>query len=236
MLAVLHFLACMGAPGAACSPFLTLSRRAQPVSVVRLLVSACQQPAAMPKVKKGQQEDDILQEAAPTAAIEAGVEGVEDMQAEGAAVKPKFPPLSAFDQNGRRIEFRRVPVPQNRLTPLKNNWLALYKPVTENLKLDMRMNLKTRKVRAGRAAQSLWHCTGVGTGAWGGLRAPTRRGVQRAAGVACNRRLRWHPAGQLKWVLTPPPHMLRRWRSRRRRRQRTWATCSGQQTLCTPSY
>lgn len=35
---------------------------------------------------------------------------------------------------------------QNRMTPLKNNWLALYKPVTENLKLDMRMNLKTRKV------------------------------------------------------------------------------------------
>eukprot|EP00889_Picochlorum_renovo_P008263 jgi/Picre1/35293/NNA_002755.t1 len=32
------------------------------------------------------------------------------------------------------------------MTPLKNNWLALYKPVTENLKLDMRMNLKSRKV------------------------------------------------------------------------------------------
>lgn len=38
-------------------------------------------------------------------------------------------------------------VPNHRFTPLKENWLALYKPVTEQLKLDMRMNLKTKKVR-----------------------------------------------------------------------------------------
>ncbi|KDD73862.1 hypothetical protein H632_c1778p0, partial [Helicosporidium sp. ATCC 50920] len=31
------------------------------------------------------------------------------------------------------------------MTPLKNSWLALYKPVTETLKLDMRMNLKSKK-------------------------------------------------------------------------------------------
>lgn len=37
-------------------------------------------------------------------------------------------------------------MPQHRFTPLKESWLALYKPVTEQLKLDMRMNLKTRKV------------------------------------------------------------------------------------------
>lgn len=101
----------------------------------------------MPKVTKKSQQDDILQEAAPIA-IESGVEEMQQEEA-GGALKPKFPPLSAFDQNGRRIEFRRVPVPQNRMTPLKNNWLALYKPVTENLKLDMRMNLKTRKVQWG---------------------------------------------------------------------------------------
>lgn len=95
----------------------------------------------MPKVTKKSQ-DEPLQEAAPVA-MEAGVEGMEQ---EDSMLKPKFPPLSAYEQNGKRIEFRRVPVPQNRMTPLKNNWLALYKPVTENLKLDMRMNLKTRKV------------------------------------------------------------------------------------------
>lgn len=60
-------------------------------------------------------------------------------------VVPKFAPHSATEER-QKIEFRRVSVPQHRMTPLKNNWLALYKPVTENLKLDMRMNLKTRKV------------------------------------------------------------------------------------------
>ncbi|KAL4859178.1 Pre-rRNA-processing protein PNO1 [Chlorella vulgaris] len=108
----------------------------------------------MPKAtKKAAQADDILQEAAPMTGIEAGTEEGEQQHAAGAAagaeqagLKPKFAPLSSYEQNGKRIEFRRVPVPQHRMTPLKNNWLALYKPVTENLKLDMRMNLKTRKV------------------------------------------------------------------------------------------
>ena len=40
----------------------------------------------------------------------------------------------------------QVSVPQHRLTPLKTAWLSLYQPITDNLKLDMRMNLKTRKV------------------------------------------------------------------------------------------
>lgn len=37
-------------------------------------------------------------------------------------------------------------MPQQRLTPLKTAWLSLYQPVTEQLHLDMRMNLKSRKV------------------------------------------------------------------------------------------
>ncbi len=37
-------------------------------------------------------------------------------------------------------------MPQNRLTPLKENWMKLYQPVTEHMQLDMRMNLKTKKV------------------------------------------------------------------------------------------
>ena len=120
----------------------------------------------MPKVikKAGGREDDLLQAAAPMSGIEAGVEepqqggqqaAAAQQQQQGgdgdgaaAAPKPKFPPMSSYEQNGRRIEFRRVPVPQHRMTPLKNAWLQLYKPVTENLKLDMRMNLKTRKARA----------------------------------------------------------------------------------------
>lgn len=114
----------------------------------------------MPKAsKKASLADELLHQAAPMTGIEAGTEGGEQQHAAAAAgeeqagPKPKFAPLTSYELNGKRIEFRRVPVPQNRLTPLKNNWLALYKPVTENLKLDMRMNLKTRKVgRGGLAA------------------------------------------------------------------------------------
>ena len=40
----------------------------------------------------------------------------------------------------------QVPVPQHRLTPLRDSWMKLYQPVTEHLLLDMRMNLKTKKV------------------------------------------------------------------------------------------
>jgi rRNA processing protein Krr1/Pno1 len=44
----------------------------------------------------------------------------------------------------------QIPVPQNRMTPLKTAWMQLYTPITDNLKLDMRMNLKTKKVRTTR--------------------------------------------------------------------------------------
>ena len=49
-------------------------------------------------------------------------------------------------------------VPAHRMTPLKNAWLKLYEPVTENLKLDMRMNLKTHKVSARAELQGLLPC------------------------------------------------------------------------------
>ena len=41
----------------------------------------------------------------------------------------------------------QVTVPQHRMTPLKAQWMALYEPVTQNMKLDMRMNLKSKKVQ-----------------------------------------------------------------------------------------
>jgi RNA-binding protein PNO1 len=137
---------------------------------------------------------------APAAA--AGAAAAPDVASPSLPPKPKFDAMTAFDANGKRIEFRRVrmggerrrweggawrpaaaaaaaggrprrrarprcsrettkrrrdrppppfpsnqvPVPTHRLTPLKSAWLDLYKPVTEVLGLDMRMNLKTRRV------------------------------------------------------------------------------------------
>ncbi len=58
-------------------------------------------------------------------------------------------------------------MPQNRMTPLKNAWMELYTPVTENMKIDMRMNLKTRKARRSVARSTrLWagfHSAAQGT-------------------------------------------------------------------------
>ena len=56
------------------------------------------------------------------------------------------------------------------MTPLKEAWLKLYEPVTQNMKLDMRMNLKSKKVR--RAAQLLpASSTSVDLGSRSGTRA-----------------------------------------------------------------
>ena len=67
---------------------------------------------------------------------------------DAAAPTPKFPALSAREINGNKVEFRKVFVPAHRYTPLKEHWLELYTPVTEQMNIDMRMNLKVRPTRA----------------------------------------------------------------------------------------
>lgn len=94
----------------------------------------------MPKVTRHDAKKQPLQEAGPS--------GMEIEAGEQLPQKPTFAPLSEEAKAaGDKVEFRRIPVPQHRMTPLKTHWLELYKPITENLKLDMRMNLKTKKVR-----------------------------------------------------------------------------------------
>lgn len=44
------------------------------------------------------------------------------------------------------FEFRKVPVPRHRYTPLKENWMKIFTPIVEHLKLQVRFNLKTRNV------------------------------------------------------------------------------------------
>jgi hypothetical protein len=52
------------------------------------------------------------------------------------------------------------------MTPLKESWMELYKPITENLKLDMRMNLKTKKVRIAAARGAGGALCGAGADPW----------------------------------------------------------------------
>ncbi|CAI5934000.1 unnamed protein product [Closterium sp. NIES-65] len=47
---------------------------------------------------------------------------------------------------GSKFEFRKIPVPPHRYTPLKERWMDIYTPVFEQMKIDIRMNLKARKV------------------------------------------------------------------------------------------
>ncbi|GAB1598997.1 RNA-binding protein PNO1-like [Argonauta hians] len=59
--------------------------------------------------------------------------------------KPQYPPISTKSATGKS-ERRKIPVPSHRYTPLKENWLKIYTPVVEQLKLQIRFNLKTRHV------------------------------------------------------------------------------------------
>ncbi|KAJ2555110.1 pre-rRNA-processing protein pno1 [Coemansia sp. RSA 1933] len=60
--------------------------------------------------------------------------------------KPDFAPLSAKEARDKRNQFRRIRVPPHRFTPLKNDWLKIYSPIVEYLKLQIRMNPKGRMV------------------------------------------------------------------------------------------
>ncbi|KAL5009231.1 hypothetical protein ScPMuIL_014812 [Solemya velum] len=59
---------------------------------------------------------------------------------------PYFPPISSDKLTSGRTELRKVAVPANRYTPLKENWMKIYTPVVEHLHLQIRFNLKSRHV------------------------------------------------------------------------------------------
>ena len=59
--------------------------------------------------------------------------------------RPRFPPAKAAD--GPHItESRKVAIPPHRMTPLRKSWPKIYPPLVEHLKLQVRMNLKSKSV------------------------------------------------------------------------------------------
>ncbi len=54
--------------------------------------------------------------------------------------------LSFRFEKGGKSEYRRIQVPPNRFTPLKEHWTQIYEPIVKHMKLQIRMNLKTRSV------------------------------------------------------------------------------------------
>jgi RNA-binding protein PNO1 len=63
-----------------------------------------------------------------------------------AAKRPQYPPVDASKTASGKPEFRRVPVPSHRFSPLKEKWMKIFTPIVEHLKLQIRMNLRTRSV------------------------------------------------------------------------------------------
>ena len=45
-----------------------------------------------------------------------------------------------------KVEYRRIPVPRHRYSPLKSNWDSILKTLVEHMKLQVRMNTKRRCV------------------------------------------------------------------------------------------
>lgn len=56
--------------------------------------------------------------------------------------KIKVSDLAASSKN----EYRRIPVPRHRMTPLRQNWDSLLKTLVEHMKLQVRMNTKRHAV------------------------------------------------------------------------------------------
>lgn len=74
----------------------------------------------------------------------------DDMQLDDAVDeegRPRFAPASkAATADIVRIEHRKVPIPPHRMTPLKAAWPKIYPPLVEHLKLQCRMNMKSKAV------------------------------------------------------------------------------------------
>ncbi|KAL4566937.1 hypothetical protein LXL04_031063 [Taraxacum kok-saghyz] len=70
------------------------------------------------------------------------VEGAET----NAVAKPNFKPLTAHEISDGQVQFRKISVPKHRYTPLKKAWMDIYAPIYDQMKVDIRMNVKTRNV------------------------------------------------------------------------------------------
>uniref|UniRef100_A0A0B6XY53 K Homology domain-containing protein n=1 Tax=Arion vulgaris TaxID=1028688 RepID=A0A0B6XY53_9EUPU len=60
--------------------------------------------------------------------------------------RPHFRPLRAVAGSDHKGETRRIPVPPHRYTPLQKDWLKIFAPIVENLKLNVRFVAKKRQV------------------------------------------------------------------------------------------
>jgi len=95
------------------------------------------------RIEESSQEDFQPVKTRKRKSKEAEMETTSD---EAPSKKPLFPPIAPEALQDEIDSFRKIPVPNNRYTPLKQSWEKIYSPIVEHLKLQVRFNLQTRNV------------------------------------------------------------------------------------------
>ena len=99
-------------------------------------------------------EDDIILSTAPPVLEDTTLSNLQDsslemqMDTDLPTSGPDGPLFSAETAQTQvhRSETRKVPIPPHRFAPLKTSWPKIYPPLVEHLRLQVRMNMKSRAV------------------------------------------------------------------------------------------
>lgn len=127
---------------------------AAPTAVKKSKVPTAKAEPVKPKVpvtKSTQNEDDDVMIDVDKVAVEDEEDKDNTKKNPKAGVvfdesgKPKFQTQAAAGMEVK-IESRKVSIPPHRMAPLRNNWMRIYPALVNNLKLQVRMNTRTRHV------------------------------------------------------------------------------------------
>lgn len=83
--------------------------------------------------------------AAPPSAMEVESSALA-LDSAPALSRPRFEAMKPHELAEGTIQFRKIPVPSHRFSPLKKCWMEIYTPVYDQMKVDIRMNIKFRRV------------------------------------------------------------------------------------------
>lgn len=131
-----------------------LQSQLEPAPAISLVTSQPKASSSAMAMDLDSDEDELLITSTPRASASAGpssgsanigsaLAGPES----AAASSSGFAPLStAVQSTVLKNEFRRVPIPPHRMSPLKREWVNIYTPMVEMLGLQVRMNVKRRCV------------------------------------------------------------------------------------------
>ncbi|CAO3642955.1 unnamed protein product [Mucor fragilis] len=99
-------------------------------------------------------EDDVIIDATALPSRSADQDDVAMDENNTASDKPNFAPASAAELKKVVKGSRKIPIPPHRMSPLKRHWLEIYSPLVEHMKLQVRMNVKTKTVELKTSPQT----------------------------------------------------------------------------------